>query len=104
MFHPCPAVVVTMLIKDLSALMFYSSFMGQQSFNYLSALILHVYKHVCARVHNCAALLSADVHAFEVAFVIQSLAIWAHFGSDELLLTLFLTVTTFKVKTCYCAT
>lgn len=28
MFHPCPAVVVTMLIKDLSALMFYSSLRG----------------------------------------------------------------------------
>lgn len=75
MFYPCPAVIVIMLIKDLSAMMFYSSFMGQQSLNYLSALILHVYKHVCAYVHNCAALLSADVHAFEVAFVIQSLAI-----------------------------
>lgn len=79
MFHACPAVVVTTLIKDLSALMFYSSFMGQQSLNYLSALILHVYKYVCARVHNCSALLSADVHAFETAFVIQSFVIWVHF-------------------------
>lgn len=79
-FHACPAVVVTMT-KDLSALMFYSSFMGQQSLNYLSAWILHVYKHVCTRVHNCSALLSADVHAFETALVIQSFVIWVHFGS-----------------------
>lgn len=70
----CPGVAVTTLIKDLSALMFYSSFMRQPYLNYLSALILYVYKLVYARVHNCLAALSIDVlkHSFEPAFIIQS--------------------------------
>ena len=84
MFLACPAVVVTMLIKNLSALMFYSSFMGQQFLHYLPALILHVYKHVCAHAHNCPALLLADVHGFETAFVIQLFVIWVHFRSGQL--------------------
>lgn len=70
----CPEVVVTTLIKDLSALMFYSSFMRQPYLNYLSALILYVYKLVYACVRNCSAASSIDVHkhSFEPAFVIQS--------------------------------
>lgn len=63
---------MTTLIKDLSALMFYSSFMKQLYLNYLSALILYVYKLVCACVHNCSAGLSVDVHSFNPAFVILS--------------------------------
>lgn len=68
----CSGVVVTTLIKDLSALMFYSSFMRQPYLNYLSALILYVYKLVYASVHNCLAALSIDVHkqSFQPAFVI----------------------------------
>lgn len=104
MFHARPAVVVTMLTKDLSALMFYSSFMGQQSLNYLSTWILHVYKHVGTCVHNCSALLPADVHTFETALAILSFVIWVHFRSDELFLALFLSTTTFKVETCDCTT
>lgn len=42
----CPGDEVTMLIKDLSALMFYSSFMRQAYLNNLSALIRCVYKLV----------------------------------------------------------
>lgn len=62
---------MTTLIKDLSEVMFYSSFMRQPYLNYLSALILYVYKLVYACVHNCSAALSVDVHCFEPAFVIQ---------------------------------
>lgn len=32
--HPCPGIEVTPLIKDMSALMFYSSFMRQANLNY----------------------------------------------------------------------
>lgn len=63
---------MTTLIKDLSALMFYSSFMKQLYLNYLSALILYVYKLVCACVHNGSTGLSVDVHSFNPAFVILS--------------------------------
>lgn len=66
-----PGVVVTTLIKDLSALMFYSYFMRQPYLNYLSALILYIYKLVSACVHNCSAALSMDVHKHSM-FVIQS--------------------------------
>lgn len=38
----CPRVEVTPLIKDMCALMFYSSFMRQAYLNYLSALIVYV--------------------------------------------------------------
>ncbi len=67
-----PGVLVTTLIKDLSVLMFYLSFMRQPYLNYLSALILYVYKLAYACAHNRSAALSIDAHSFEPSFVIQS--------------------------------
>lgn len=62
----CPGVVVTTPIKDFYAPMFYSYFMRQPYLNYLTALILYMYKHVNASVHNCSAALSMDVYKFSV--------------------------------------
>lgn len=69
----CPGVLVTRLIKALSEVMFYSSFMRQPYLNYLSALILYVYKLVYACVHDC----SADVRSefFIQPFVFQLILI-----------------------------
>lgn len=70
--HACPEVEVTPLIKDMSALMFYSSFMRQAYLNYLSALILYVCNldYALSRLH-----LSIDVktRSSELLFLAPSL-------------------------------
>lgn len=74
----CPGVRVTALIKDMSALMFYSSFMRQPYLNYLSALILYV--HTLVYVHNClASVINRHKHSFELSVAYSVLCVLSHF-------------------------